>query len=643
MNWDWDLWGPLTYQVEPECTNQFYFYAGVGVDLIEENVHNEISCVQVLRILIAKADAEIDELEESLVSLQCELAGKEHEEWCDVCCDALKEKIDCVDKYLRSLKRNTGVCASDPLSNIIHAPPENRDSPRIRVKVKFAGTNDTSKKPQTSVTKHPGRHLWMEERSLDEAGGTVKIGSQLVAPMKEALIKLLRSNMDLFMWHPSDIPSVDLSVISHRLNINMGAKPVVQRKRAMGEEQRKVVKEVVDMLLGAGFIWEVRFQSQFRSDRLNRAKPTLEPRGLLDINLSGACQYEAYWNPLLSAIGKALSTLAINSELVLDRDQNLSNTFLPFNGIHHISSSLSSINSYTTYTPDLQPFILSLTRRKLLESAHWCFLQICRACSPMHPFFYASQVRRVSSLVLLANLSGLLDRASFLLRFSSSPSPLTRASFKLRACSPVHPFFYDSQISRVRSLVLLANLSGLLDRASFLLRFSSSPSPLTRASFKLRACSPVHPFFYASQVRRVRSLVLLSNQRDLLTRASFLLPFASWPSLLTRASYKSVGPARPCILSFTIRKLAESVHWCFLQICWSCSAVCQHPILAHRLPTRKSRSKPELLFIIRQSECQSDQRHVRTHFGGIPLKLGHLRSLTDAYSNKAPEVRSTDK
>ncbi|PKI60858.1 hypothetical protein CRG98_018731 [Punica granatum] len=69
------------------------------------------------------------------------------------------------------------------------------------------------------------------------------------------------------------------------------------------------------------------------------------------------------------------------------------------------------------------------------------------------------------------------------------------------------------------------------------------------------------------------------------------------------------------------------------------------------------RPKPGLLFITGQSEanvrsrsheqqekswCQSDQRHVRVRFGDIPLKPGRLQSLTDAFSDRAPEARSTD-
>jgi hypothetical protein len=76
----------------------------VVVDVIEEDALNEKSCIQVLRILITKADTEIDELEQDLVSLQSQLALAEHEEWPELCCNALTEKINCLDISIRSLK-----------------------------------------------------------------------------------------------------------------------------------------------------------------------------------------------------------------------------------------------------------------------------------------------------------------------------------------------------------------------------------------------------------------------------------------------------------------------------------------------------------------------------------------------------------
>ncbi|PKI70774.1 hypothetical protein CRG98_008834 [Punica granatum] len=156
----------------------------------------------------------------------------------------------------------------------------------------------------------------------------------------------------------------------------------------------------------------------------------------------------------------------------------------------------------------------------------------------MHPFFYASQVRQVRSLVLLANLSGLLVHASFLLRLTSSPTPLTGASCK--SIGPAPPCILSSTLRK----------SAEYAHSCFL------QIGLT--------CSPMHSFFYASQVRQVRSLVLLANMPGLHRCASFLLPFASSPSPLTRASCKYAGAAPLCILSFTVRKFAESADSYFL-------------------------------------------------------------------------------
>lgn len=72
--------------------------------MIEEDATNEKYCIQVLRILITKADTEIDELEKDLVFLQNELAGVEYEEWFEICCNALRKQIDCLYIAVRSLK-----------------------------------------------------------------------------------------------------------------------------------------------------------------------------------------------------------------------------------------------------------------------------------------------------------------------------------------------------------------------------------------------------------------------------------------------------------------------------------------------------------------------------------------------------------
>nr|KJB14843.1 hypothetical protein B456_002G146100 [Gossypium raimondii] len=103
-----ELWG--TSFTEEENSSfiqtewQYDLYFGYGIDMIEENALNEKSCIQVLRILIAKADTEIDELEKDLVLLQSELVWAEHEEWHDICCNALRAKINCLDISIRKLR-----------------------------------------------------------------------------------------------------------------------------------------------------------------------------------------------------------------------------------------------------------------------------------------------------------------------------------------------------------------------------------------------------------------------------------------------------------------------------------------------------------------------------------------------------------
>nr|GMC84301.1 uncharacterized protein LOC109159042 isoform X2 [Ipomoea batatas] len=72
-------------------------------DVIEEDALNEKSCIQVLKVLIAKADTEILEIEEEKVMLQSELALAD-EKWHAMCFTTLIQKITCLDKLIQDLK-----------------------------------------------------------------------------------------------------------------------------------------------------------------------------------------------------------------------------------------------------------------------------------------------------------------------------------------------------------------------------------------------------------------------------------------------------------------------------------------------------------------------------------------------------------
>ncbi|PKI57348.1 hypothetical protein CRG98_022259, partial [Punica granatum] len=212
--------------------------------------------------------------------------------------------------------------------------------------------------------------------------------------------------------------------------------------------------------------------------------------------------------------------------------------------------------------------------RKLAGPARLCLIQSCRVCSPVRVYFSASQVRRACSLVPHTILPGLLNRASLLFCFASSPSQIARAScnlaryahpceftFLLRKfveparlclikscpfCSPVRVYFSASRIRRACSFVPHTILPGLLTRASLFFCFASSPSLLACVSY---------------------------NPAGLLTRASLLFCFASSPSLLARASCNLAWPAHSSEFTFLLRRYAEPARLCLIQSCRVCSPV----------------------------------------------------------------------
>ena len=49
---------------------------------------------------------------------------------------------------------------------------------------------------------------------------TTKIGANLPPKIKESLVQFLKNNMDVFVWSHEDMPGINPSIISHKLNVN---------------------------------------------------------------------------------------------------------------------------------------------------------------------------------------------------------------------------------------------------------------------------------------------------------------------------------------------------------------------------------------------------------------------------------------
>uniref|UniRef100_A0A2N9HJA8 Retrotransposon gag domain-containing protein n=1 Tax=Fagus sylvatica TaxID=28930 RepID=A0A2N9HJA8_FAGSY len=86
---------------------------------------------------------------------------------------------------------------------------------------------------------------------------TTKIGSNLPPKLKESLVQFMKKNKDVFAWSHENMPGINPSIISHKLNVNPSLRPVKQKQRVFALERNEAIMEEVDKLLTANFIREV--------------------------------------------------------------------------------------------------------------------------------------------------------------------------------------------------------------------------------------------------------------------------------------------------------------------------------------------------------------------------------------------------
>ncbi|GJU85409.1 hypothetical protein Tco_1292955 [Tanacetum coccineum] len=119
-------------------------------------------------------------------------------------------------------------------------------------------TVDTSSKkiPKEAEVCHKNFKVALHPNFLDQE---VAIGGTLSAKGRMKLCSLLKENLDIFAWQPSDMTRVLLSVAEHRLNIREGYSPVRQKKRGQAPERAKAIQVEVQKLVDAGIMREVYY------------------------------------------------------------------------------------------------------------------------------------------------------------------------------------------------------------------------------------------------------------------------------------------------------------------------------------------------------------------------------------------------
>ncbi|GJR93869.1 reverse transcriptase domain-containing protein [Tanacetum coccineum] len=90
---------------------------------------------------------------------------------------------------------------------------------------------------------------------------TVTIGERLSEKGKMELCDLLRSNLDIFAWKPSDMTSVPRSIAEHCLNVREGRPPIRQKRRGHAPDRNKAIQEEVTKLLEAQILREVHYHN----------------------------------------------------------------------------------------------------------------------------------------------------------------------------------------------------------------------------------------------------------------------------------------------------------------------------------------------------------------------------------------------
>uniref|UniRef100_A0A2N9F200 Integrase catalytic domain-containing protein n=1 Tax=Fagus sylvatica TaxID=28930 RepID=A0A2N9F200_FAGSY len=134
---------------------------------------------------------------------------------------------------------------------IVTLPINGRYSP------KDGGQNQTMSIEEQKILVKPSGELDTIELEDGRPERTTKIGADLPPKIKESLVQFLKDNKDVFAWSHEDMPGINPSIISHKLNVDPSLRPIKQKRRVFAPERNNAIMEEVDKLLAANFIREV--------------------------------------------------------------------------------------------------------------------------------------------------------------------------------------------------------------------------------------------------------------------------------------------------------------------------------------------------------------------------------------------------
>ena len=99
-------------------------------------------------------------------------------------------------------------------------------------------------------------HIPLEEGNPEKF---TRIGISMKEKTKQDLVQFLRKSINVFAWSHEDMPGINPSVITHRLNVHPSSKPVRQKNRVFAPERDNAIKIEVQKLTATQFIQEVYY------------------------------------------------------------------------------------------------------------------------------------------------------------------------------------------------------------------------------------------------------------------------------------------------------------------------------------------------------------------------------------------------
>nr|GEY32557.1 reverse transcriptase domain-containing protein [Tanacetum cinerariifolium] len=136
----------------------------------------------------------------------------------------------------------------------------------------------------------------------------VVVGGSLSDKGRTELCSLLKKNLDIFAWQPSDMTGVPRSVAEHRLNVREGCPPLRQKKMGQAPERTKAIQAEVEKLVEAWIMREVYYHD-WQSNPVMVIKYDGSWRMCVDFtDLNKACPQDCYSLPEIDWNVESLST-----------------------------------------------------------------------------------------------------------------------------------------------------------------------------------------------------------------------------------------------------------------------------------------------------------------------------------------------